>query len=122
MLDLDRYRLREHSLSQIKPKNALRRRKGSFLKGPIPISWLEKAGGLPGKTLHVAVALWFAHGFEKQSRFRFTPKWYVWLNIGPHALRRALQRLKEAGLIRLEYRPGRSPIVTLLDAPEETES
>ena len=119
MLELDKFKLQSDSLLQIKPKRSLRRRKGLFLRGPIPISWLAIAGNLPGKSLHVGISLWLAYGVEKQSRFRFTPKWYGWFDVSPATLRRSLRRLQEAGLIRLEYRPGCSPIVTILEAPEE---
>lgn len=123
MLNLDSYRLvpstLEPSTSKPKPKASRSKRKGGFLKGPIPTAWLSVASGLPGKSLHVGLAIWFAHGFEKQTRFKFSSKWHSWLGVGPYALRQSLQRLKEAGLIRVEYRPGCSPIVTLLTAPEE---
>ena len=29
-----------------------------FLKGPIPMDWLSAAARLPGKSLHVAIAIW----------------------------------------------------------------
>jgi hypothetical protein len=119
MLEVDRYRLPEEVPTETSVKVRHRQRKGRFLKGPIPTDWLSVAGSLPGKTLHVGVAIWFAHGFEKQPRFRLTAKWYDWLEVGPFALRESLQRLKEAGLIRLEHRPGCSPIVTLLTVSKE---
>ena len=65
---------------------------------------------------HVGVSIWFAYGFEKENRFKFTPKWYRWIDLSPVTLRNSLRRLQEAGLIRLEYRPGCAPIVTILDA------
>ena len=124
-LDVDSYRLNAESLAQIKPKRSPRR-KGrrsagtlNFLRGPIPGDWLSVAGKLPGKTLHVALAIWLAFGVLKETRFRFTSRWHGWFDIGPRALRKSLQRLREAGLIRVEYRPGCSPIVTLLGAPED---
>jgi hypothetical protein len=118
MFDVDNYRLPESLHSETPTKIRSRRRKGSFLKGPIPTNWLSQASHLGGKTLHVGIAIWFAHGFEKEHRFRLTAKWYDWLEVGPKALRESLQRLCEAGLIRLEYRPGCSPIVTILESPE----
>src|SRR5581483_3598380 len=31
-----------------------------YLGGPIPLSWLGRAAVLPGKALHLGIALWFA--------------------------------------------------------------
>ena len=118
MFDLDRFQLEPQTLSQIQPRRCPRSKRGKFLKGPIPVDWLTIAGNLPGKTLHVAIALWLAYGIERQERFRFTPKWHNIFYISPPTLRKSLHRLQEAGLIRLEYRPGCSPIVTLLEAPD----
>ena len=118
MLELEKYELQPGDSVRMKPKKSIRRRKGGFLKGPIPADWLSVAGKLPGKTLHVSLALWFAFGIEKRARFRFTSKWYRWFDIGPHTLRKSLHRLRDAGLIHVEHKPGCSPIVTMLDAPE----
>jgi hypothetical protein len=127
VVDIENFRwdketqIQSRKIKRVEKKSAGgRRRKGLFLGTPIPMSWLHAAGNLPGKTLHVAVALWFAHGVSKSSRIKFTPRWYKGFDIGPKALRESLHRLRAAGLIGLEYRPGSSPIVTILDAPEES--
>ncbi len=40
-------------------KKAPRKRAGElFLKGPVPMSWIYRAGRLPGHALHVGVVLW----------------------------------------------------------------
>jgi hypothetical protein len=128
MLDVEDYRLGEGSLGTLEFKRAPRRRKSKatrrikYLGAGIPGEWLSIAGNLPGKALHVGLAIWLAHGIEKQDRFRFTPRWYEWFELSPGTLRRCLHRLKEAGLIRVEHRPGCSPIVTLLAAPKERKS
>ncbi len=36
-----------------------------YLKGPIPLDWLSGAARLPGKSLHVGIALWFMGGMQK---------------------------------------------------------
>ena len=33
-----------------------------FIKGPIPLVWLQRAAAIPGKALHVALGLWFVGG------------------------------------------------------------
>lgn len=127
MLEVDNFRLDAESLGVVQKRKASKPRKPrsvkgkGFLKGPIPGPWLKVAGALPGKSLHVGLAVWLAYGFEKRERFRFTPKWHAWFEIGPGALRRSLQRLREAGLIEVEYRDGCSPIVTLIPQAEVDE-
>ena len=100
-------------------KSTPSKKKGLFIKGPIGLDWLHIAGRLPGKSLHVACALWYAQGVERQTRFKFTPKWYDGFYVSPATVRRSLQRLEQAGLIRVEHRPGRAPVVRILTAPEE---
>lgn len=118
MFELEKFKLQPGDSVRMKPKKSIRRRKGGFLRGPIPANWLSIAGNLPGKTLHVSLTLWFAFGMEKRTRFRFTSKWHRWFDLGPRALRQSLHRLRDAGLIRVEYKPGCSPIVTMLEAPD----
>ena len=122
MFALDTFRLQPTNIAQMKRKKSPRRKKGYFLKGPIPARWISIAGNLPGKTLHVAICLWHAYGIERRDRFKFTSKWHSWFNISPPTLRESLRRLEKAHLIRLEHRPGCAPIVTILDAPEESAS
>ena len=50
------------------PKAAL------FLRGPIPLDWLGSAATLPGKTLHIGIALWWLHGMAKGKPFKLTQK------------------------------------------------
>ena len=121
-LELGDYSLTEKSLSQIKPKVRSKRkrlptsRKFGYLGTGIPGDWLSVAGRLPGKTLHVALAVWLAYGVTKEPRFRFGNRWLAWFDVGPSTKRESLCRLRDAGLIRLEHRPGSSPIVTVCNA------
>src|SRR5262245_50986483 len=41
-----------------------------FLRGPIPLWWLDKAGRLPGRVLHVAILLWQEAGCRKCRKVR----------------------------------------------------
>ena len=85
-----------------------------FLKGPIPWRWLELAGALPGKALAVGLAVWREAGCLND---RTVP-----LNLSAQPMprrtaQRALQALAAAGLVSVESRDGRPPLVTLNDAP-----
>lgn len=89
------------------PKAAL------FLRGPIPLDWLGSAAALPGKTLHVGIALWWLHGMAKGKPFKLTQKALQTLNVERDAASAALVRLEQAGLIRVVRKPGQRPTVSV---------
>jgi hypothetical protein len=88
-------------------------RKELFLRGPIPLEWLAKAAALPGKTLNVAIALWWHHGMAKDQPFKLTRRALKSLSVERDAAGLALTRLEQAGLIRVERNPGQRPTITL---------
>jgi hypothetical protein len=90
------------------PKAAL------FLRGPIPLDWLGSAAALPGKTLHVGIALWWLHGMAKSKPFKLTQKALQTLNVERDAASAALVRLEQAGLIRIVRKPGQRPMVAMI--------
>jgi hypothetical protein len=90
------------------PKAAL------FLRGPIPLDWLGSAASLPGKTLHVGIALWWLHGMAKGKPFKLTQKALQTLNVERDAASAALVRLEQAGLIRVERQSGQRPTVSMV--------
>ena len=107
-------------------RQPLRRDGGRFLRGPIPLSWLAPAAVLPGKALHVAIALWFLSGLKRSSTVKLTGSLRSQFGILPDAGRRGLAALERAGLVFVERPPGCCPRVTILDAPpvngQETET
>lgn len=90
------------------PKAAL------FLRGPIPLDWLGSAATLPGKTLHVGIALWWLHGMAKGKPFKLTQKALQTLSVERDAAGAALGRLERAGLIRVVRKPGQRPTVSMV--------
>ncbi len=89
-----------------------------FLKGPVPLGWLLAAGQLPGKALHIGVALWHQVGLCGGSR-TVKLRWKLMGEFGVtrHSGYRALKALEAAGLISVVRHPGRSPVVTVCDCP-----
>jgi hypothetical protein len=118
-MDLEKFRLPSSMTRPIpSPKRPPRHRQGEqFLKGPIPWSWLERAGGLPGKALQVAMRLWQEAGFTKRRTVRFRLTAMRCMKIGPQAARRGLRNLEQAGLVSVHRKPGKSLEVTLLEYP-----
>jgi hypothetical protein len=112
-IDPDRFRVRRtHVRSSGKPPTPT---KGDpFLKGPIPLTWLEAAACLPGKSLHAGLALWFAAGLARSASVPLSNISGVRFGLDRSAKYRALAWLEKAGLITVERKLGRAPVVTLL--------
>ena len=90
------------------------RAKGLFLCGPIPLDWLGRAAAVPGRALHVGLAIWFRVGCEKSDTVRLTRKNLDRFKVGRHAGYRGLLALEKAGLVKVVRHPGRCPVVTLI--------
>ena len=116
-IDLDRMRVRSRSAGI--PRSRLpRHNKGEgFLKGPIPLGWLEVASRLPGKSLHAGLALWYAAGLTRSASVPLSNISGIRFGLDRNAKYRALLWLEGAGLVRVERKLGRAPVVTIL-APE----
>lgn len=113
-IDLNRLRIRQDLARTRKIKLPRHKSGDHFLKGPIPLVWLEAAARLPGKSLHAGIALWYAAGLtncasvplSNISGFRF--------GLDRNAKYRALGWLESAGLVTVERKLGRAPVVTIL--------
>jgi hypothetical protein len=92
---------------------------GRFLRGPIPLDWLSHAAALPGRSLHVAMAVWFMAGLKKTAVVPVSNIIGLQFGLDRNAKYRALEWLENANLIAVERRPGRAPIVTILEAPNK---
>jgi hypothetical protein len=84
------------------------------LAGRIPLRWLEAAAGLPGKSLHTGIALWFAAGQAKSAKIPLSNVAGCRFGLDRNSKYRALDWLEGAGLISVERRLGKTPIVTIL--------
>ena len=85
---------------------------------PIPWIWWHRACALPGRALRVALALWFRGGITgNRAEFPFDLSRWGSLGLTRFSAGRGLRALEAARLIAVERTPGRSPVVTVLDAP-----
>ncbi len=107
-MDLEQFRI-PTPISPIPQK----RRKGKFLKGPIPLDWLQCAGQLSGKALHVGIVLQFLSGVQRSSKVRFSYSLAEEFGVKRHSAYRALKALEERGLIKIRRGIGKNPIVRL---------
>jgi DNA-binding transcriptional ArsR family regulator len=85
-----------------------------FLKGPIPMTWLNAAAKLPGKTLNVGIAIWWLAGMSKNTSFKITAKALDQLGVSRDAASDALKRLEEHGLVLVKRSPGQRPTVQIV--------
>jgi hypothetical protein len=85
-----------------------------FLKGPVPLPWLAAAARLPGRTLHVGIALWYLAGLRKTQTVTLSNKTLSQFGVDRHAKRRALEQLEAADLVKVDRQENRNPRVTIL--------
>lgn len=85
-----------------------------FLKGPIPLTWLQNASKCSGRSLHVGVVLWFYSGMIRTATVPLNLSRLVDWGIPRDAARRALVQLERAGLVTVDRGVGRKPSVTII--------
>lgn len=99
----------DHNSNSLKEKTASR----LFLKGPIPLDWLQKAADLPGKALNVALALLWLDGMQKGKAVKLTKKARIYFNFSTQAARDAISRLEKVGLIQVFRRQGEASQIVI---------
>lgn len=91
-----------------------------FLKGPIPIDWLSQAAKLRGRSFHVGLAAWYLAGLTKSRRVKLTSQALKMFGVGRRqTCYLGMDRLAAAGLITVNRKSGRAPVVTIMAPPSE---
>lgn len=90
---------------------------GKFLKGPIPLAWIETAMALPGRALAVGVLLWFEAGCARGDTVDLTYARLARRGLPENTARRGLRALERAGLVTIDRRAGRALRVTIQRGP-----
>jgi hypothetical protein len=85
-----------------------------FTSGPVLLTWLQSAAALPGRSLHVALALWHEVARSGSRCVDLSNSLCLRFQVERNAKYRALRSLEFAGLVVVERRRGRSPRVTVL--------
>lgn len=82
----------------------------------VPRRWLEAASRVPRKaTLMVALSIWWVRTLTKKNPIVLATKAVEIWGIDAKAKGRALHDLETAGLITVDRKRGRFPVVTILD-------
>lgn len=90
------------------------RKKRRFVKGPIPLPWIQQVGHLPGKAAHVGLALFYMAGLQRSYTVTLTRRRVAEFGVGPQAYARALAAMEKAGLVVVSRGTGKSARITLL--------
>lgn len=85
-----------------------------FLKGPIPLSWIQRVTSLPGKTLHVALAIRWLSDMNPGARVKISKKAMKAFGFSADTCRDALKRLEAIGVIEVQSLPGQMSLITLI--------
>jgi hypothetical protein len=86
------------------------------------LAWLESAARLPGKSIHAGIALWYAADLNRSRSVPLSNIAGLRFGLDRNAKYRALQWLEGAGLISVERKLGRAPVVTINAIPSDREA
>lgn len=82
---------------------------------PIPWEWICKAARFSGKALQVALGLWLLNGLRRGGKLKLHSWVLEDLGVSSKRAGEALARLEAAGLVRVERKRGRLPVVEVQD-------
>lgn len=127
-MDFEDYKLpnsEQLNFNNCRPIRAYKKQvqKGPFIKGPIPVNWLQQAMKYGFAALSVGVFLWYFHGLNKPKTFEVSIKKVADL-MGSNwqKARRGLLTLEKAKLITIEKRPGRKHKIKINDGYDPSSS
>ena len=111
--------------SSILKRTSKSRQYKQFIRGPLPLEWLQKASNISRTAGVVGLIIWgIAYqrklwGQDSQRRtsgyIKVTNQNCLKWGVCGNSKNTALRLMDEAGLIRLDLKRGRSPIVQIID-------
>jgi hypothetical protein len=90
----------------------IKRRRAHFVM--LPMTWYERLKGADGQTYRVAWFLLYQHWKNNGDPIKLANGMLAMGGVSPPSKRRALRDLARRGLITVEWRPRKSPIVRLV--------
>ena len=78
------------------------------------MNWLSRAAQLPGKSLQVALAIWFLAGLKNHASVKLGQSVLNDFGVDRHSKARALTWLADAKLISIQSASGCAPVITIL--------
>jgi hypothetical protein len=120
--DLERFRLQLVSHTALPARTCPSPYQGRFVRGPLPLIWLQEASKCPGKGLHVSIALWYLAGLTRSlDRLKCSYSLLRDFGVNRHSAYRALRQLESANLVSIIRGHGRCPRVSLLKLNEQAQ-
>ena len=103
------------------PKRERQRHREPFVHF-IPLAWLARASTAPGSNfcLHVGVLLHYVAGLTRRDAVTVSSKLLVAFGIDRHSYYRALRALEKAGLVLVQRRRGKKPLVSIVPLEPST--
>ena len=91
---------------------------GQFIKGPIPLSWICSACKLSKNAIKVALAIRFLHGMLGSDWIELKNSNIAKLKLNRSGKSIGLKQLEQPGLIKVRRRPGKAPLVKIIEVEE----
>ena len=111
--------------SSILKRTSKSRQYKQFIRGPLPLEWLQKASNISRTAGVVGLIIWgiayqrklWGYGSQRRTsgHIKVTTQNCMKWGVCGNSKNTALRLMDEAGLIRLDLKRGRSPIVQIID-------
>ena len=112
--------------SSILKRTSKSRQYKEYVRGPLPLKWFQRASTISRTAAVVGMIIWRdayqkkLWGYDSQRRtsghIKVTNQNCMKLGVCGNSKNTALRLMEKAGLIRLELKRGRSPVVQIIDA------
>ena len=101
------------------------RRYEEYIRGPLPLNWFKRASTISRTAGMVGLMIWriayqkklWGHESQRQisGAIKLTNQTCIKWGVCGNSKNNALRLMEEAGLIRLDLKRGRSPVVQIID-------
>ena len=112
--------------SSILKRTSKSRQYKEYVRGPLPLKWFQRASSISRSAAVVGLIIWgIAYqrklwGYDSQRRtsghIKITKQTCKKWGVCGNSKNTALRLMEKAGLIRLDLKRGRSPVVQIIDA------
>ena len=112
--------------SSILKRTSISRQYKQYVRGPLPLKWFQKASTISRTAAVVGIVIWriayqsklWGHDSQRRTSksLKVTNQTCMKWGVCGNSKNTALRLMEKAGLIRLELKRGRSPVVQIIDA------
>ncbi|MCK4377778.1 MAG: hypothetical protein KAW01_00455 [Deltaproteobacteria bacterium] len=104
----------DYAETETEGKRKYKRLTKPFVKGPIPLDWIQQACRLGSNVARLSWVLWYFDGVKKEDYFNISNINVEKFGIERRQKNKALSLLEEAGLITIKQEEGKSPRVKVI--------